>query len=84
MRAVNANAYCDCDSYNTTIPVTYTIDTGIAYPDDTTIPDSYAERHNPAIANTSGNGDPHGNNSSKGNTKASSDSSSSTVTFADS
>jgi hypothetical protein len=73
MRAVNANAYCDCDSYNTTIPVTYTIDTGIAYPDDTTIPNAntYGNRFTDAYA--------YCNRSTQGNTKASSDSASSAV-----
>jgi hypothetical protein len=42
VRCVNANAYCDCDSYNTTIAVAYALFTGIAYAYDTTITDAYS------------------------------------------
>lgn len=72
MRAVNANAYCDCYSYDTTIPVTYTLVTRIAYPYDTTITDAdaYGNRFTDAYAYCK---------RSQANTKASPDSASSAM-----
>jgi hypothetical protein len=74
MRGVNSNAYCYCDSYNTTIPVAYPFVTRFAYPYDTTITDAYAYGNRFTDAYTYCNG------ATQGNTKASSDSASSAVT----
>jgi hypothetical protein len=73
MRADNADTYAKRNS------VAYTNRDSYSYADcyDTTIPDAYAERHNPAIADT--NGDCLAYGYAKGYTKTSTDSASSAV-----